>query len=436
MTEFTIVTKKQTDKNSEFFYYTPVTNKVNFQVFKDYAEKLKKEQISEKLAEMMGKIEHMIISSNAFKLQENKPVVNQSKWQSYKVKKIPLTNLFMILNKMTNDNLDQMIIESVSYKTFTLEEINQLADVFLGKCIMENKNVKLFIEYFKAMMNNQLWYIKNTDKVISFRDIMLDRLENEYERLTRIAGHIEDVFKNRIREDNSSNELDGSEEYLKKKNIILSLINLIGSFFNNKIISVSLLEHIFDQLKNQYADSTSKKIYLELWLVLWENVSNNLHDCFNEKYTIYVTWLTEQKNKLIELVTVNSDNKNNIADISRLVSLIDNSLNKNYEHTINNTSYENTSFYDLKDDIKNLQSSSDFINFKKLYNEEVIKNFIIKHLFDNTNAESTTLPLSIKMIKTHLMEDNMFKELVNSLLEDEDIICDYPNFRKNINKYI
>ena len=40
------------------------------------------------------------------------------------------------------------------------------------------------------------------------------------------------------------------------------------------------------------------------------------------------------------------------------------------------------------------------------------------------------------MIKTHLMEDNMFKELVNSLLEDEDIICDYPNFRKNINKYI
>ena len=266
MTEFTIVTsKKQTEKNSEFFYYTPVNNKVNFQVFKDYAEKVKNEAISDELADLMGKIENMIVSSNAFKSQENRPVVNQSKWQAFKVKKIPLTNLFMILNKMTNDNLEQMVEESITYKSFTHEEINQLADVFLGKCIMETKNVKLFIEYFKIIMNNQLWYVKTGDTVISFRDIMLNRLENEYERLTRIAGHIEDVFKNRIRDDSTQNELDGSEEYLKKKNIILSLINLIGSFFNNKIISFSLLDHIFSQLKHQYDGSTTKKIYLELW---------------------------------------------------------------------------------------------------------------------------------------------------------------------------
>lgn len=433
MLDFTVV-KRQTDKNTDFFYYTPVTNKINFQVFKDYKEKLKEEQICEKVADLMGEIENLIVSSNAFKSQENKPIVNQCKWQAYKVKKIPLTNLFMILNKMSVDNLDKMIEESITYKSFTQEEVNQLADVFLGKCIMETKNVKLFIEYFKAMMNNKLWYVKHTDKVISFRDTMLDRLENEYDRLTRIAGHIEDVFKNRIRDDNSQNELDGSEDYLKKKNIILSLINLIGTFFNNHLISFSLLDHIFGQLKNQYNGCTSKKIYLELWLVLWDNVSNNLNDHFNDKYTEYINWLTEQKNKLIELVTTNNDSKNNIADISRLVSLIDSSLNKNSDNVTSKV--DESSFYNLKDNIKFLKSSNDYIKFKKMYDDDVIRNFIIKHLFENTVAEGSILNTSIKMIKEHLMDSETFNQLVTELLEDDDVICDYPNYRKYISKYV
>ena len=70
------------------------------------------------------------------------------KWQAYKVKKVPLTNLFMILNKLNNNNVEAIMQETLQYKTFTYQEVNQLADVFLGKCIMDTKHVNSFIEYF------------------------------------------------------------------------------------------------------------------------------------------------------------------------------------------------------------------------------------------------------------------------------------------------
>lgn len=438
----------------DFFYYTPVISKLNFEMFRDYLNQIKNEDIDDNLADTMAQIDNLIVSSNAFKQQENKPIINQTKWQAYKVKKLPLTSLFMILNKMNNDNLELLVEESLQYKTFSFEDINQLADVFLGKCIVETKNVKMFIEYFKIMMDNKLWYTKNGDSIVSFREIMMDRLENEYERLTKIAGHIEDVYKNRIREEGNLNELDGSEEYLKKKNIILSLIELIGIFFNSKMISHSLLNNIFCKLNEQYNDLTSKKIYLEIWLTLWNSVSYNLYKYFETDYTEKSEWLVQQKNKLIDHITKNNDSKNNIADVSRLINLIDNSISKNYEN-INLINKENDdklksdslkmqdilneeslTFYDLKDRIKTLKTSDDYKKFKNTYTNDTIRNFVIKHLFDNVNGDGSVIKITMNNIKTHLMDTNELKDLVGSLLEDDEIICDYPNFKNNINNYL
>ena len=58
-------------------------------MFEDYNKNLLNKPISDEIADQMNVIENMIISSDAFKMQENKPQVNQSKWQSYKIKKIP-----------------------------------------------------------------------------------------------------------------------------------------------------------------------------------------------------------------------------------------------------------------------------------------------------------------------------------------------------------
>jgi hypothetical protein len=345
----------------------------------------------------------------------------------------------MILNKLTDGNIDQLIIETLEYKVLSHDEINQLADVFLGKCIKETKNVKTFIDYMKGMINNQLWYVKVGDNVISFRDIMLNRLEHEYERLTKIAGHIEDVFKNRLRDDSVSNELDGSEEYLKKKNIILSLIELIGTFFNNHIIGFNLLKDIFDKLKNQYSESTSNKIYLELWLTLWNSVSPNIYGYFKTDYDNYSEWLLQQKNKLIDIVTSDSEKmktKTNIADISRLINLVDTTLTKNYE-LVNNQN-EQKSFDEITDDIKLLKTDEDYNLFKVKNNDEMIRNYVIKHLFENINVdkEKSILSFSLDKIQRLLMTKEDFIELVDELLEDDDIMCDYPKFANNIKLYM
>jgi hypothetical protein len=439
------------NKNIDFFHYTPINNKIDFIRFKEHSDFIISEQITDTVADLMINVEEMIVSSKAFKTQTNKPIVNHMKWQVYKVKKVPLTSLCMILNKITDSNLDNVIKETLEYKLYTLSDLNQLSDVFLGKCIMETKNVDNYINYLKQVMLNKLWYVYDSDNnVISFRDAIIDRLENEYVRLTKIAGQIEDVFKNQYKDDSLINKLDGSEEYLKKKNIIVSVIKLIGSFYNGKIISTSLVEHILNKLRYNYDENINmKKIYLELWLVLWDSVSLNLKNYYMEVHKNNNEWLLNVYNKLNEVV-----NEDKEWDIVRLVTLIERSLGLS-EETIsnkNNTSSKNElTIYDINiEDFKELLETIniDDINkteitlnkFKYNYDSTTLNKYIIRYMLDNcvskTNSLSTTFNNSLKIIRKHLLDESNFLELINNTLDDDEIICDFPIFRKHIKEYM
>jgi len=427
-----------------FFYYTPINTKINFQMFKDYNDSVSKEPIDETVADLMINVENMITSSSAFKTQENRPVVNHTKWQAYKTKKVPLTSLFMILNKINGDNIGSVLEETLQYKTFTHQEINQIADVFLGKCIMETKNVVNFINYFKSVMDNMLWYVYDQEnKIISFRDTVIDRLENEYNRLTRIAGHIEDVFKNQIKDETMVNRLEGSEDYLKKKNIIISLIKLICSFYNGQIISTTLLTNILNNLKTQYLENPdTRKIYLELWLVLWNNVTPNLSKNDQSTYDNNTEWLRKQMKYLSE--TTDSPAS---WDITRLLTIIEETLNfSNNEPDINtldssDSSDEDVLYSELKiDEIHKLNNDSDFTVFKTKHTPEMINKYIMKYVLSkcvvkSKQENSVDFSNKISMIKKHLVNTNEFNKLVNELLADKDVICDYPFFKNNIKQY-
>jgi len=434
-------------RDIDFFYYTPINTKINPQIFKDYSDNVSKEPISEKIADLMSNVENMIVSSNAFKMQENRPTINHMKWQIYKVKKIPLTSLFMILNKINNDNIDNVIEETLQYKIFTQSEIVQIADVFLGKCIMETKNVSNYIKYLKSIMENKLWYVYDGEKrVVSFRDTIIDRLENEYNRLTRIAGHIEDVFKNQIKDDTMMNKLEGSEDYLKKKNIILSLIKLIGSFYNGKIISTSLLENILDNLRHQYDDNQeTRKIYLELWLNLWENVSQNLNKNYRSIYESNYDWLKSKYEELVNWTMDEDSIDTKPWDIMRLTTLIEKSLNKNdisnhqsemYDVPANKN--EELTIFNINVDEMNELFEDDndtaFNSFKMKYNKETLNKYITKYLLEN--CEASILKKSISKIIKHFVTKKELEDLIQCVLNDDEIICDYPLFKKNIMQYL
>jgi len=437
-----------------FYYYTPIKTKINPQIFKDYSDNISKEPITDNIADLMNNVENMIVSSNAFKMQENRPTINHMKWQAYKTKKVPLTNLFMILNKISSDNIDTVINETLQYKTFTHTEIVQLADVFLGKCIMETKNVNNYMEYMKAIMRNKLWYMYDSEKnVISFRDTIIDRLENEYNRLTKIAGHIEDVFKNQIKDENITNKLEGSEDYLKKKNIILSLIKLIGSFYNVNIISTTLLIHILNNLRHQYDDNQeTRKIYLELWLNLWDNVSLNLMNNCKESYNNNKDWLMKKYTELsnwrdVDEKSLEMGNETKPWDIMRLLTLIEKSLDigldaNKQEISLNKRDDTITIFnVDTSEFIELLEDKDDTLlkKFKMTCNSELLNIIISRYLLDNcvnSGERDDNYNRSIKRITKHLISHQEMEQIVSNILNDDEIICDYPLFRKNIGKYV
>jgi hypothetical protein len=503
------------NKNIDFFYYTPINNKIDFIKFKEHSNLIMSEQISDTVADLMINVEEMIINSKAFKMQANKPIVNHMKWQVYKVKKVPLTSLCLILNKITNNNLDNVIKETLEYKLYTLSDLNQLSDVFLGKCIMETKNVNNYIDYLKQVMLNKLWYVYDADNnVISFRDTIIDRLENEYVRLTKIAGQIEDVFKNQYKDDSLTNKLDGSEEYLKKKNIIVSVIKLIGSFYNGKIISTSLVEHILNKLRYSYDENINmKKIYLELWLVLWDCVSLNLKNYYIEIHKHNNEWLLNVYNKLNSSIYEEKE-----WDIIRLLTLIERSLGlidvtggkteltfgkteltlgktsgqspdvptstlvecktdeqsssisvptkvdrkteltfKTDEHcssvpfptkvegkTDSNVNRNEITIYDIDieefRDILETSNVNEINNFKSKHDLIILNKYITRYVLDECipkiNNLSNVFNNSLKMIQKYLLNENNFCTLINSILDDDDIICDFPIFRKHIKEYL
>ena len=411
-----------------YYYYTPINNTIDYEIFKQYSYKIKQNNITEEIALIMANIEETIITSNAFKLQENKPIIVHNKWQSLIVKKTSLTSICMLFNKLNNDNIEELALESKNYNILILDELKQLVDLFLGKCIIEKKKLHALIKYFKKIIEYKLWYIQHDNKIISFRDIIFDKLESEYEKLIKVAGHIEDLYKNKIKDFSIdiSSQYDGIgvENYLKKKNIIFSLINLLGTFFIEKIISIQLIKNIFNQLKNYYNGLIIKKIYLELWLILWESVSFILNENVNEYYKQEYDWLLLQKQDLTSKLTNNLDVD---SDILRIISLIDNNIN--CISTLDNTI---VTFYNIEDEIKNLNSDIDYKKFIAKNNNELIEKYIIKHLL---SLNEYNLKESICKINKLIDKITLFN-IIQTLLNDEDLICDYPLFKKTISIYL
>lgn len=415
-----------------YSYYTNIIKTINFDNFNAYLEYVSTQNMTEEIAETMSNIEQLIVNSIAYKSQGIKQP-HQNKWQAYKIaNKTPFTELCLILNRMNNNNIDELITEAVKYDTLSYIDIKQIADLLLGKCIKEPNNIEIYCKFFKQAVSSQLWYVYHDEKVVSFLDICLDQLEQNYKDLTKMAGYIEDMYetKKSINEEIVNGviitQMHNSELYLKRKNIIVGVIEIIGSFYNNKIISATLIENIFDNLKERYDgnrdendtnESTIKKtikIYFELWLSLWNRVKFSLNEnSYNTKYV----WLEQMKE---------------IINCDRLKILIENSL------ILSTKEVETTSLYldDYIDTTKNLiaqlKTDDDFKEFAVKYKNDISK-YVTKYLLEQCNIDYSKIKNMSEKIIGNLMTKEEFLNLIQNMLNNEDITCDYPNFVKYSN---
>ena len=214
----------------------------------------------------------------------------------------------------------------------------------------------------------------------------------------------------------------------------------------------------------------TRKIYLELWLVLWDNVVLNLKSNSNEIYKTNEDWLVNQLDVLHSTKILSWE-------LTRLTTLIDKSLdlmksiNPNIKSVDGNSQSkpeiivsdvnnclvppDNTSIFNLQTtEFKQLFTKeengyklgdesvykSDYILLKNKYTEILLNKYILKYLLETcvskTNENSGKFQTTINIIITYLIDKDKLLKLIDTLIEDDDIICDYPIFKKNIKLYI
>lgn len=406
-----------------YSYYTPITTKNEYNDFMNYMNHMSSQKLTENIANKMTTIEQLILNSAAYKSQGIKQP-HHNKWQVHKLaNKTSLTELCLILNRINSSNTDELIGEATKYDRLSYNDIKQITDILLGKCIKEPNNIETYCHFLKCAISNSLWYVYHDNNVISFLDICLDQLENNFKDLTKMAGFIEDMYESqKIKEEVINgiiiSQMHNSEQFMKRKNIIIGVIQIIGSFYNNQIISNKLLENIFDDLKYRYNDMSEHKhkikIYFELWLSLFNKVKNNLpDDDFHNK----CEWLVQMKDDI---------------GCDRLNILIENSLNEdNIKNNIVIVS-------DLIDEIKNLiallHTDDDFKEFATKYGKEVNK-YITKYILEQSNIDLEILNTTIHKLTTYVISKKDLNKIVNDLLNDEEFICDYPNFIKYFSEF-
>ena len=119
---------------------------------------------------------------------------------------------------------------------------------------------------------------------------------------------------------------------------------------------------------------------------------------------------------------------------SRLISLIKLNLNIQTVNTTVETNNEVT-LYDITNEISNLLTEDDYIEFKSKHNNMLDK-YIIKYLLEQCNIDHTKIPNKMEQICKYLVNKDEFVLLAKNLLDNDDIVCDYPNYKKYIVNYI
>lgn len=420
--------------NSKYepYYNTEINTHFNYSILESYIKNKKinnnlSEEIIQKLEDCRQKICNSKTYFDISKKQNLTSYSTSDRWKMINLKKNILSNVFIILNKLTVDNLHYILDEMKEIKLGKYEDFVKISDIFAGKCTLETDNLFSLIIFLKHLNTYENWYVKHNDYIFSFRELILITIQKEFNKLIDMAGDMEKRYINSV----SLND-EITNEFVKKKKIILGLIQFLAELFNNKlfsdIVNMIILKKLYDeyQKNNQY-------IYLELFIVYFKHTYINLKINNNQTY-----------NDIIRYMTYIIDN----SDIPTRITFIINSLlsmtsNKEVEKSY--SIIENKQEQELEEnDILNLDDQLEyllneyFINLdfaelvcsleKKNFNNNKLLDYIFKYL-----ASSLTILNDKeinKLIKKILLKFNINYSIVeNRLLElinNDDIISELP----------
>ena len=165
-----------------------------------------------------------------------------------------LKNLTSLLNKLTDDNFDSLFIEITNF-----EKINnfEILDRAIDRLINNIKFNQVFCNTYSKLCynidNNDLWgYTDNENNNISFKNMILKKLENEFFKIFNV--------ENRKKEVTLLESIDCDDERYDEecelKNNKNGIIILLAYFYNRNLINNKIMEEIIRFLINPlYEDS-------------------------------------------------------------------------------------------------------------------------------------------------------------------------------------
>jgi hypothetical protein len=279
-------------------------------------KKINKDQmVSYELSVKFDKINEMFKTSTQY-LESKKKInynqYNHNRWELKKEEDNSVINIVCIgLNKITEQNSDEIIKEIESQEIVIYDDLEKLAEKIIHKCISEPQFIKLYVKVIKHIMLKCSWIVDDHNMVpITFRRVLLNQLEMRFSNL------INDVKNMKYEE--SESELVVIHNKQKK-----GLISLICELYSSKIIGNQLVRYIFRNLETAF-DSTDIDQYLEYWLALLSTVMN--------------LWLSNEKQYLDEQIQYISQKKIGTMKVKFILDdILDELKKKNYlpSETIN-----------------------------------------------------------------------------------------------------
>lgn len=305
-----------------------------------------------------------------------------------------------ILNKLTENNFNVLIKKLETTKIVSYEMLETTATIIFNKFITDHFFHNMYSKMIESLSNKPLYFSKD-DKIYSFRELLINLSQKEYEKISNI---------NKTR---------------KIGNIIL-----IGEMYNHNLIAHKVIEIVLNKL--------------------FDNITIDNIECICKLLTICGKSI-EKNNKLMEYMEkLNKIMKSNVESrikfyIMDLIDLHNNNWIKNIKTTkiiqknVNILTYDEL-FSKIKyiiDEYNAIKNIKDVISYLNEINNDQIDNAIkaiIENIYERRENEiDNIIEVLMVYVKTKNIDKNrLTKQIVNILDNIYDVYIDYPNVLKYI----
>ena len=350
------------------------------------------------------------------KLKKYDIKLNSSKWyrkrfmtNDEKVKK----TINGLLNKLTDKNYEEVTNKILKLKIENYDLLEYLCKNILEKCLLENEYLKNWCYLVKKLFCNNLNKWNYNDRHIY--EIFLELCQKKFEKVINIDYHnkLAELYNEDI------------DLFYKIKNKNCNLLLLLAEFYNLKFLNIDISKSIAKKLmkdKNKYYE-------LELGILFSNNLKlNNLNNKILESEILKLLDYENLNKKIKFMIMDISEKKPKIKVEKKSIVSTDEEIEVKIKNIINEYISEQDYEYSLSC-FKEITS--------KPKSNKVIYEFLINLVDSDQKRFNEIFNFLKKLVKDKYIKYNNIKfGIIEFLQEFNELILDYPNLEKTIEKIL